>query len=282
MRVAWWRSVTRCGRMSTALYDRIGVGYSRYRSPDARIARRIVAALGESKSVLNVGAGAGSYEPSDRAVVAVDASMEMLRQRTRAQASAVLASADRLPFWSKSFDAALAILTIHHWQNFERGIAELQRIARDRVVILTWDPDHPGFWLVRDYFPEILEIDRAIFPTIGELGSLLGPSDIQMIEIPADCSDGFLGAYWCRPKKYLDPHARSAISTFSKLREVDSRLRALHDDLENGSWQRRNGELLGLPALDIGYRLVVATPEDAGGGHNELSRISSGGGTYRR
>ena len=243
--------------MSRELYDRIGIGYAQYRRPDERIAGRIDAALGHARSVLNVGAGAGSYEPTSRFVVAVEPSAEMIRQRSRTAAQSIQASADGLPFQDRSFDAALAILTMHHWPRRDRGLAEMQRVARDRVVVFTWDPEHPGFWLVQDYFPEIPAIDRPNFPTLEEIEKAIGPTEVLALPIPADCSDGFLGAYWRRPEAYLDAHARAAISTFSKFDSAVGIAR-LRRDLENGTWTDRYGALLALPELDIGYRLVTA------------------------
>ena len=244
--------------MSEPLYDRIGVGYSELRRPDPRIAARIEAALGECRSVLNVGAGAGSYEPRSRAVTAVEPSAEMIRQRPREAARAIQADAARLPFVDRSFDASLAILTIHHWPDRAGGLAELRRVARERVVILTWDPEHRAFWLIRDYLPQILEIDRRDFPTLREIESALGPCESQALAIPADCADGFLGAYWRRPAAYLDPRVRAAISIFSKL-DATAALARLEADLVDGTWQARHGALLALSELDVGYRLVVAT-----------------------
>ncbi|HEU4885091.1 MAG TPA: class I SAM-dependent methyltransferase [Longimicrobium sp.] len=244
--------------MSPALYDRIGVGYSAYRRPDPRIAARIAEALGPARSIVNVGAGAGSYEPADRAVVAVEPSAEMVRQRPPGAAPAVRASADGLPFRDRAFDAAMAVLTIHHWPDWRAGVAEMRRVARGPVVILTWDPDHPGFWLVQDYFPEILEIDRVILPPFAEIEHVLGPCTVHPVPIPADCSDGFLGAYWRRPEAYLDTGARGAISAFARIQTLDAGLDRLREDLADGTWQRRHGSLLSLPEIDIGYRLVVA------------------------
>ena len=243
--------------MSQTLYDRIGIGYSEYRRPDERIARRIDDALGGSRSVLNVGAGTGSYEPDSRFVVAVEPSAEMIRQRSRMAAQSIQASADRLPFQDNSFDAALAILTIHHWSHRDQGLAEMRRVARDRVVILTWDPEHPGFWLVQDYLPEILAIDRPNFPSLRDIEKAIGPTDVLGLPIPADCSDGFLGAYWRRPEAYLDARARAAISTFSKI-DSAAGIARLRRDLEDGTWSDRYGALLSLAELDIGYRLVIA------------------------
>lgn len=243
--------------MSEPLYDQIGIGYSEYRRPDARIAARIEAALGPCRSVLNVGAGAGSYEPKNRSITAVEPSAEMIRQRPRDAARAVQADAERLPFADQSFDAALAILTIHHWPDKVRGLAEMRRVARERVVILTWDPEHPAFWLIRDYLPQIREIDRRDFPSLRELESSLGPIKTEALPIPADCVDGFLGAYWRRPAAYLDPRVRAAISIFSKL-DATAALARLEADLADGTWNARYGELLARPELDAGYRLIVA------------------------
>jgi SAM-dependent methyltransferase len=243
--------------MSEPLYDRIGVGYSEYRRPDARIAARVQAALGQCRSVLNVGAGAGSYEPSDRSVVAVEPSAEMMRQRAPSAARVIQADAARLPFKDRSFDASLAILTIHHWLDKARGLAEMRRVARERVVILTWDPEHPAFWLINDYLPEILEIDRRDFPTLRDIDRAIGPIETQALAIPADCTDGFLGAYWRRPAAYLDTRSRAAISIFSKL-DARAAMRRLAADLADGTWSARHGELLTRSEMDIGYRLVVA------------------------
>ena len=243
--------------MNEALYDRIGIGYSDFRRPDPRIAARVAAALGQSRSVVNVGAGTGSYEPTDRSVVAVEPSAEMIRQRKPSGARVIQADAGRLPFEDRAFDASLAILTVHHWPDRSRGLAELRRVARGRVVVLTWDPDHPAFWLIQDYLPEILEIDRRDFPTLREIEQALGPIEAQVLAIPADCTDGFLGAYWRRPAAYLDPRARATISIFSKL-EPTAAMARLAADLADGSWSARHGELMTRSELDVGYRLVVA------------------------
>jgi SAM-dependent methyltransferase len=243
---------------AAAIYDRIGRGYSAYRRPDPRIASRIVTALGSARSVVNVGAGTGSYEPADRTVVAVEPSGEMVRQRAASAAPAVRAAAEQLPLRDRSVDSALAVLTIHHWADWRRGLAEMRRVARDRVVILTWDPAHEGYWLLQDYFPEIIDLDRESFPTLADMESVLGPIDVQPVPVPADCSDGFLGAYWRRPDMYLDAGARGAISAFAKLRDVDARLARLRADLADGTWEARHRDLLALPELDLGYRLIVA------------------------
>jgi SAM-dependent methyltransferase len=241
------------------IYDTIGRDYDAHRRPDPRLAGAIAAALGAAASVVNVGAGAGSYEPADRPVVAVEPSVVMLRQRRRAAAPVVQASATDLPFRDAAFAAALAVLTVHHWPDRARGLTELARVARERVVIVTWDPQgcHP-FWLVDDYFPEIVAIDRLIFPTLDELRRVLGPLEARPLPVPHDCVDGFLGAYWRRPHAYLDAGVRGAISGFAKLADVESGLARLRADLADGTWERRHGHVRGRDAVDLGYRLVVA------------------------
>jgi SAM-dependent methyltransferase len=244
--------------MPGALYDTIGRGYSDFRRPDPRIAARIEAALGDARTVVNVGAGAGSYEPAGREVVAVEPSEVMVRQRPRGGAPAVRAVAERLPFRDAAFDAALAILTLHHWPDWRRGLAELRRVARERVVLFTWDVDGPGFWLVQEYFPEIKRMDRLAFPSLEDVSGVLGPLAIQPVPIPADCTDGFLGAYWRRPEAYLDAGVRGAISAFARVPEPEERLARLAAELADGAWARRHGGLLAMDELDIGYRLVIA------------------------
>lgn len=242
----------------TAVYDRIGVGYGRRRRADPRIQARVQKALGEAESVANVGAGTGSYEPVDRPVIAIEPSLTMIRQRPAGSAPAIRASADAIPLRARSVDAAMALLTIHHWPDRPRGLRELRRIARRRVVILTHE-HLDGFWL-GDYFPGIRALDRDAFPTRDELALALGAIEVESLPIPHDCQDGFLGAYWRRPAAYLDPGVRSAISTFSKLpaAEVDGGLARLAADLESGAWSRRHGDLLARETIDFGYRIVVA------------------------
>ena len=242
----------------TQLYDEIGIGYRDYRRPDPRLATPILRALGEADTVVNVGAGAGSYEPTDRSVVAVEPSLAMIRQRRAGSAPVVQASATHLPFRDAAFAAALAVLTVHHWPDRARGLTELARVAQRRLVIVTWDPAASGFWLIEDYFPAISEIDRQILPSIEELRGVLGDIEVRPLLVPHDCIDGFLGAYWQRPYAYLDAGVRSAMSTFSKIRDVGSGLARLRSDLEDGTWERRYGHLLRQSDIDMGYRLVIA------------------------
>jgi hypothetical protein len=241
-------------------YDSIGRGYSQYRIPDERIAAHISDALGDAETVLNVGAGTGSYEPEGRHVVAVEPSATMIAQRPAGAAPAVQASAEDLPFADEEFDAAMAVLTVHHWSDWRRGIVELTRVARS-VVVLTWDPAHEGFWLTQDYFPDILALDRAIFPPLDALASALGGADVLPVPIPHDCTDGFGSAYWRQPKAYLDAGVRGALSSFTRIENVEPRLARLAGDLGSGRWDDRYGHLLSEDTLDAGYRLVVHRKE---------------------
>ena len=245
-------------RGRTPFYDRIGRGYSLTRRPDGRIGRRILDALGDVRSVVNVGAGTGSYEPSGLHVVAVEPSQEMIAQRVAA-APVVRGVAESLPFPSRSFDAAMAVLTIHHWGDWRAGVSEMQRVAPSRLVLLTWDAEAgAGFWLL-EYFPGILELDRGRFPQSDDLLAATGGESLS-VPVPHDCSDGFLGAWWRRPSAYLDDSVRSAMSGFALLPddEVARGLARLRADTRSGEWERRFGALRELEELDLGYRLVVA------------------------
>ena len=249
-----------------ARYDTIGRGYARGRQPDPRIAAQLMAALGDAQSVLNVGAGAGSYEPPNRRVIAVEPSAVMLAQRPSGAASAVQARAEALPFPDRAFDATMAVLTLHHWTDRARGLAECARVARRRVVLLTWDPEADAFWLVQDYFPEFADADREAFPAMVAYTQAFGLGarvEVAPVPVPRDCVDGFLGAYWARPAAYLDPVVRAGISSFARA-GTDAGLGLLAADLETGAWDARHGHLLAADALDLGYRLVVAhLPERA-------------------
>ncbi len=242
------------------LYDTIGRDYRMHRRPDPRVAAAITRALGDAATVVNVGAGAGSYEPDDRRVVAVEPSAAMIAQRPAGSAPVVQASATDLPFGAAGFVAALAVLTVHHWPDSGHGLAEMARVARDRVVVLTWDPASTGFWLVDEYFSELAAIDRRTFPGLDDFRRALGTIEVQALAIPHDCTDGFLGAYWRRPAAYLDPGVRGAISTFTKLRDVEPGLARLRADLADGTWLRRHADLLDRSELDLGYRVVIARP----------------------
>ncbi len=252
-----------------AVYDAIGRGYSAFRRPDPRIASAIVAALGDAVSVVNVGAGAGSYEPCDRPVRAVEPSEVMIRQRPPGAAPCLQGTAEALPIETASTDAAMAILSAHHWTDLEGGFREMARVARRLAVLLTWvpPPDAPPFWLTRDYFPEILEHDRTIFPSCAALTSMLertiGPVHVTPLPLPHDCTDGMLCAYWRRPELYLEADRRNAISSFARI-NAEAGLARLRPDLSSGRWAERNRWLLNLDSLDLGYRIVRCTVRGRG------------------
>ena len=241
------------------LYDRIGLGYARYRVPDSRLAAAILDALADSRSVVNVGAGAGGYEPADRAVVAVEPSRTMIQQRPAGAAPSVRAWAHALPFPDAAFDAALAVLTLHHWPDWRTGLAELRRVARERLVVFTWTPAAGPFWFVRDYLAELYERDRVMFPPMEEFERVAGGAvEVRPVLIPWDCTDGFLGAYWRRPEAYLDSGRAAAMSALAvPTPGVRQALARLAEDLASGRWVERNGDLLTRHELDIGYRLLV-------------------------
>jgi len=242
--------------MMAAKYDTIGLNYAELRRPDPRIAAAIIRALGQAQTVLNVGAGTGSYEPADRRVTAVEPSLQMIRKRSASAAKAIQASAAHLPFGNDAFDAAMAILTVHHWPDQEAGLRELRRVTRGRVVVLTFDPRQRP-WLT-DYLPELARLDDAQMPAISDYERWLGSVQVIPMPVPHDCTDGFLHAYWRRPTAYLDPKIRSGSSSFWAIDDVSPGLERLKHDLETGEWERRYAELLTLDTYDAGYRLVVA------------------------
>jgi SAM-dependent methyltransferase len=238
-----------------SLYDTIGLNYANLRRPDPRIAQQLQAALGDAETVLNVGAGAGSYEPLDRRVTAVEPSAKMIAQRRASAATVVRGSAENLPFEEKAFDAAMAVLTIHHWSDKRKGVAEMRRVTRGKIVFLTYDPSFRDFWLL-EYFPALVTLDESQMPTMADFENWLGPVEISPVPIPHDCTDGFLAGYWRRPAAYLDERARSAMSSFWALGDVSEGLAKLASDLKSGEWERRYSHLIELEALDCGYRLV--------------------------
>jgi SAM-dependent methyltransferase len=246
--------------VSRVSYDRIGRTYSATRRQDPRLAAAIWSALGDARTVLNVGAGAGSYEPPHCQVTAVEPSAVMIAQRPAGSSPAVQASAEELPFDEDSFDAAMAVLSDHHWHDRERGLGEMVRVARRRVVLFHFNPaESDRLWLTRDYLPAFIELVPAGMRVSGgweaELRELLGPVELAPVPIPHDCRDGFLGAFWRRPQAYLDPVVRDGISVFAQLpsEPVAAALRALRADLESGRWHASYGDLLGLAELHLGY-----------------------------
>ena len=233
-------------------YERSGAGYARRRRTDPRLAAHVHAALGDARTVLNVGAGAGSYEPEDRYVVAVEPSAAMRAQRP-VERPAVDAVAEALPFDDDSFDAAMAMITVHQWSDLERGLTELQRVARGPVVILTFDPDAMlDFWLA-DYVPEVFEAERPRMPKLSALGG-----EATAVPIPLDCVDGFIEAYYGRPEAFLDPEVRAAQSAWEKTgADVGPGLTRLAEDLRSGAWDARYGDLRRQPEYIGSLRLIT-------------------------
>ena len=241
-----------------ALYDEIGDGYAGARRTEPRIARVIWQALGDARTVLNVGAGTGSYEPAGRDVLAIEPSEVMRAQRPPGAAPCMAGQAEALPFADGSFDAAMAVLSDHHWSDPVAGLREMQRVAR-RVVVFQWDgQSKPEFWLTRDYLPEFGLLGRGR-PTLTERAAAIGAS-IEPVHIPWDCVDGFFHAYWRRPHAYLEENVRRGTSVWAKLGpQIEARaVSALQRDLESGAWHERNRELVQLEEAELGARLLVA------------------------
>jgi SAM-dependent methyltransferase len=246
-------------------YDRIGVGYARSRHEDPALAAQIHDALGDAATVVNVGAGAGSYEPADRHVIAIEPSDVMAAQRPPERVPAIRAFADDLPLFDRSVDAAMSVLSLHHWdEGQERGVRELRRVARGPVVLVTFDPHVCNrMWVVADYLPELAELDRRIFPAFETLAGWLG-GDTEEIVLPTarDTPDWTFASFWSHPERVLDADARAATSGFARMppevvERVDRELRA---DLASGRWDERHGHLRQLDEYDAGMRLVVSRP----------------------
>ena len=241
------------------LYDSIGVSYRRFRVPDPRIALQIRDAIGDALTVCNVGAGTGSYEPTDLNVTPVEPSERMIQQRADAKL-VIRANAEQLPFKDRQFDVAMAVLTVHHWMDQRKGLLEMKRVSR-RQVIMTFDPLlASSFWLVRDYLPEFEVFDKKRAAPMTTYEEVLGDCAISTVWVPWDCSDGFLAAYWRRPEQYLDQGVRNAISSFAQLPEaiVLAAISRLRSDIESGAWAMRHSDLCEREEMDFGYRLVVA------------------------
>ncbi len=248
--------------MSNAqLYDTIGTTYSVTRRTEPRIAARVWAALGDARTVLNVGAGTGSYEPPGRDVTAVEPSVLMRSKRPASAAPSVAAVAESLPFEDQSFDAAMALSTVHHWQDPIAGLREMRRVAR-RVVVFTFDGSDTGwrrrFWLTRDYLPEVADL-LVGRPSLTEQAHAIG-ARTESVLIPWDCADGFFEAYWRRPEAYLDDHVRRGVSVWAKVGpDAEQRaVRTLRDDLASGRWAEDNRDLVDLEAAELGLRLLIA------------------------
>jgi SAM-dependent methyltransferase len=242
------------------VYDTIGSGYANVRRADPRIAMQIRAAVGPVGRVVDVGAGAGSYEPGDLPVIAVEPSVTMLAQRPRSAAPAVRAVAEGLPFASGCFEAGMAILTVHHWTDPADGLRELRRVVRGAVVVLTWDARaFNNYWMVTEYLPASATLDDDL-PSPEEIAEVLGGGTVEPVLVPADCSDGFYAAWWRRPEAYLDRAVRAGISGLARLDEgiVQRAIEQLERDLLSGEWHRRHSDLLDRETYDAGYRLVIS------------------------
>ena len=253
-------------RMQTpARYDSIGQGYARTRREEPRFVALINAALGGARTVVNVGAGAGSYEPRDRHVVAIEPSDVMAAQRPRELAPALRAQAHELPLRDGAVDAAMAILSLHHWdEQQERGVRELRRVANGPVVIFTCDRDvSSAMWLMADYLPEVVALDRRTFPTMAMLSAWLGGTTrVEVVPVPRDTCDWTLMSFWAHPERVLDAAARAATSGFARMAPevVERVVAAVRQDLADGTWDARHGDLRRLDEFDAGLRLVVNLP----------------------
>ena len=244
-------------------YDTIGQGYSETRRADPTITERIHHALGTATTVANIGAGAGSYEPVDRHVIPIEPSDMMITQRPGELATAICATATALPLGDQSVDAAMSVLSLHHWDDCETGIRELRRVTRGPVVILTYDAEVSGnMWLMAEYLHETAALDRKIFPTPEQLGLWLGGRfSIEAVPIPRNCTDWMLGSFWAHPERVLDPAARAATSGFSRQSPhiIERVVSAVSRDLHSGVWDERHGHLRQLDSFDAGLRLVVGS-----------------------
>ena len=251
------------GSAGDADYGSIGVGYAAIRRPDPRIAEQFHAALGDARTVINVGAGAGSYEPLDRVVTAVEPSATMRSQRPDYLTEAVDATAQSLPFDDDAFDAAMASVTVHQWPDLAKGLSEMRRVASGSVAVLTFAPRPPEHWWLIDYAPELFEVEASRMPPLERIeAGLGGETEIQVVPIPADCTDRFGQALFARPEDVLDPEVRRAMSAWSFLSPavVERAVSTLAADLESGDWDRRYGHFRRLSTFDGGMRLVIGRP----------------------
>jgi SAM-dependent methyltransferase len=241
------------------LYDRIGTRYGALRQTEPRIHAQIVDALGPAQRVVNVGAGTGNYEPIDRTVVAVEPSKKMAEQRPPESAPVVMAVAEAIPFADGSFDAALSTFALHHWSDLPTGLSELARVARRQIILMSDRGLCQDMWMY-DYFPQMLDVpseQRA--PTVDLLRELLRVVRTEVVLVPADCVDGFCGAFWSRPEALLDPEVRAGSSSLAQLDPGTASGDAQHllDDLRSGAWDAHHGYLRQLEHFDMGYRLVI-------------------------
>jgi SAM-dependent methyltransferase len=245
--------------VSGAAYDEIGANYSDFRRADPRIEARVWAALGDARSVVNVGAGTGSYEPLDREVIAVEPSSLMIAKRPRGAAPALQGAAEALPLDDRSVDAAMAIFTIHHWSDLDAGLAEMRRVARKRIALLTIDAaKNAEVWTLAEYFPEAMRAEEEKMPSMPALEAALPRAKVEAVPMPSRCRDEFTSALWDRPELFLEPDVLRASSLWHSLEPVaiERGQRRLREDLESGRWDEVHGHLRSLPELDIGLRLL--------------------------
>lgn len=240
------------------IYDKIGIDYAVMRRTDPTIARQLYAELQGATRIINIGAGTGSYEPDDTPLVAVEPSAEMIAQRPVGSHRVEQGSAENLPFDDNSFSHAMTILSIHHWQDRARAYSEINRVATEKFVAITWDPNAEPFWLTRDYFPEIHAADSNIFPEMEAFNDHFDEVVVMPLQIPSDCQDGFFAAYWKRPEAYLSATVRQSMSPFAKIGNLAEGLQRLEDDLASGAWAQKNHHLLSASSFDAGYRIVSA------------------------
>jgi SAM-dependent methyltransferase len=219
-------------------YQATAEAYAHYRQPDPEIAGFITRALGSSQTVVNVGAGIGSYEPDGLNVTAIEPSADM-RQRRPAGRPAFDAVAGHLPFANDSFDAAMSTFSIHQWPDVRAGLAEMRRVALGPVLVLTCDPAALDCFWLNDYCPEVIAVEARRYPSLDVIGTELGSTvDVKTVPIPLRCIDGFQEAYYGRPERFLDANARRACF-----------MEALSDDLASGAWDAKYGNLRVQPAF---------------------------------
>jgi len=247
-------------------YDSNGKTYSSRRETEPKIAEYINRSLGDAKTVLNVGAGAGSYEPSDRYVIAIEPSITMRNQRLANDKSpAIHASADHIPFDDKAFDAVTAFLTIHHWPDIKKGLSELQRVAKNKVIIMTFDPEALDRFWNAEYFPEVIAVERQRYPTMEFITSALGDQcEIVEIPVPLECVDGFQEAFYGRPEAFLDKQVRLAQSAWGFIPDDQQEIivSRLANDLASGEWDRKYGYYRTQAEFVCALRLVIWKPKD--------------------
>lgn len=242
----------------TVIYDDIGLGYNVTRRTDPKIAKQIEKNLVDATKIINLGAGTGSYEPLGVDLIAVEPSKLMIEQRAANAYPVKQAFADNLPFRSNYFSHAMTVLSMHHWQNRRAAFSEIKRVTTDKFVAVTWFPHLADFWLTKDYFPEIHQLDSQAFPSLDEFEAEFNSLEITPLLVPEDCQDGFLACFWKRPTAYLQQSVRKGMSTFSKIRNLDDGLWQLENDLKTGLWHKKNSHILESTELDVGYRIVTA------------------------